>query len=342
MQIKYIKQNQESIISFFLLSILGIIAVVVIARQSSYDISKFGMISPGGNNNKESLISLGNLKMDTLTARGFKVLLEPEAYNQNTLHEKINGKAPLYLDSGFRLMISQRFMYASSKDIWMEAFIYDMGTIKNAYSVYSRQKRIDTERVANFSKAYWASSALFFIQGRYYIEIIGASISNHLKQGIIETGRNIRSRLKSTGSEEIYELTLFDKDYLIPGSERLFLKDAFGYNKFTNVFSASYRLDDSTTTVFFSIRDSHKEAADLADGYYKFLIDNGGVPLRANDIKGSKIIDIYGSFETISIYRNFVIGVHGADNQRLAERLLRIILGEIKDADQVDGKKRRG
>ena len=72
---------------------------------------------------------------------GMKPLTPAEVFTPETLYEKIDGKAELYLSAGFKQLRCQRITLAQNPDLWMEIFIYEMKTVSNAFSVFSMQRR---------------------------------------------------------------------------------------------------------------------------------------------------------------------------------------------------------
>ena len=62
--------------------------------------------------------------------QGLKPLTAPETFKADTLSDKIDGKAELYLSAGFNRLFSQRFRDEKASDLWIEAFVYDMGNGK--------------------------------------------------------------------------------------------------------------------------------------------------------------------------------------------------------------------
>ena len=76
---------------------------------------------------------------------GLEPLTAPERFDAATLSDKINGKAELYLSAGFSSLVSQRFRDANESDLWIEAFVYDMKSGKNAFAVFSAQRRENAE-----------------------------------------------------------------------------------------------------------------------------------------------------------------------------------------------------
>jgi hypothetical protein len=75
------------------------------------------------------------------TGSGYHPFSPPERFGPDTLYEKINGRADLYLSSGFVSLNTQRFAMDSTAGAWVEVFVYDMATPENAFSVFSMQRR---------------------------------------------------------------------------------------------------------------------------------------------------------------------------------------------------------
>jgi hypothetical protein len=328
---KNIRNRQEFIASIILLSSIIIITTAVLVKQSSYKMSSFGMISTEKGQNAG--VSFGGVKIELLSPGDFKPLLSGERYNRDTLYEKINGKATLYLESGFRELFSQRFVSVNNSNFWIELFIYDMGDFRNAYSVYGQQKRDDAEDIPKTDMAYRTSNAAFLVHGAYYVEILGSAKSAVLSKAILEMCSKIKSDLKTNGAPAEKKISLIDKKYMAPGTDKLNLNSAFGYGAFKNVFTARYKYKDSTATVFLSDMKSPPEAVGIADGYYRFLIENGGELKKRDTVTGMKFVSLYGSFEAVTSCGSHVAGVHEADTLKDAENIAQIVF------DKVCGKK---
>ncbi|TFG46523.1 MAG: hypothetical protein E4H40_07285, partial [Candidatus Brocadiia bacterium] len=121
------KKRFESAISLCIIAVLAVIAVGIVLRQ---------LPDPGRKERSE----LGHL-----TPAGFILASKTEFYRHDNLYEKIDGKADLYTESGFEILQTCRFAASQNTELDFEAFIYDMGTLRNAFSVYSLQKRSDAE-----------------------------------------------------------------------------------------------------------------------------------------------------------------------------------------------------
>jgi hypothetical protein len=208
-----------------------------------------------------------------------------------------------------------------------------MGTLRNAFSVYGVQRRADAEAFPSIQFAYKSSNALYFVHGKYYIELVGSSESDELFKAMTEVAAKIQTNLAVDPDTGIAELALFPQEDLVLGSIKLYLANAFGFEKLTNTFAARYRVENETITAFLSKQVNSKDAETIAESYRNFLTENGAVIKNTtNKALVGKVMDSYGATEIVFTVGHFVAGIHEAENQQAAEKLAEILinrLGEI-------------
>lgn len=330
--------KSHSVISIVLLIILGVTGGVILVRQGRFDIGRFGIEAGELHSEAPAEVSEtaggGGLTLSSLAGEGVVVLGDTETYSADILYEKINGKAPLYLESGFKELRTQRFGVSENPELIMEMYLYDMGDAKNAFSVYSRQKRPDAELVGDVGFGYKTSNALYFSHGRYYVECVGYAESEELIEAMRGIARNLASRAPLGSEDEIGELALFGQENLIAGSYKLYLTNAFGYSGLSDTFAARYEIDGEPVTVFFSRCDSADDASTVAASYRQFLLDNGAEAKSALS-EGTKsaevaVLDFYGATEIVGSVGRFVAGVHEADEQEPAEKAALMIIEKLR------------
>jgi len=323
----------ESVISICLLGILSLIGFGVFIKQSDYKISQYGTdATPTPKLETQSSEFETPFKLSSLTPAGFETLSKVEVYNSENLYEKINGKAPLYTESGFEELATQRFVSTSDRSLWMELFVYDMGTVKNAFSVYSVQRRAESEAFPLMRLAYKTGNALYFVHGKYYIELVGSSESGELFSAIAEVARKIQANLAIDYDTGIAELTLFPQENLVSGSIKLYLANAFGFERLTNTFTAKYQFGNETVTAFLSKRADSKDAEAIAESYRNFLIENGAVIKNTtNKALEGKVMNFYDTTEIVFTVGPFVSGIHEAENQQAAEKLAEILINRLNE-----------
>jgi hypothetical protein len=326
-------RRAESLISLAVILLLVLIGAGVFIKQFHYQPGRLGRegadlvrFDPGQSKPKGPAI------IPALPA-GFEELSEVETFDSENLYNKINGKAGIYLQSGFEKLTCQRFVSAADAEMWLEVFIYDMGSVRNAFAVYSVQRRQDAQPLTEPLMGYQAGGAVFLPAGRYYIEIIGSAETNQLSKAMLTIANGF---MQKVGPDDnlIPELQLFPQANLIAQSYKLHLSNAFGFDGFTDTFSAGYRFGDATASAFISRRPDSEKARRLAGDYYKFLIENGATDKSAiaTDVNG-KAAEFYGVIEVVFTAGPFVAGVHGAENEASAKQLASQLYEKLSRAE---------
>ncbi|MFQ6079158.1 MAG: DUF6599 family protein [Thermodesulfobacteriota bacterium] len=311
--------KSETYIGLGILLALAGIAIGVFLKQFHYNPAILVARFPREGN---SAISTVDLSGDTLAvlAEDMVPLNPPEVFGPRNLSDKIDGKAELYLSAGFLSLLCQRLGIKGDPGSWMEVFVYDMGTMRRAFAVYSVQRRPDAENAAVTDFSYGTENALFFAHGRYYVEVIAAVTTGKMEEAM----RSFAHRfIEKTGAldKRIDELTLFPREHLDKDSIILLISDAFGFGRLDNVFMANYTVGNTELTAFLSLRATPSEASELVAAYHRFLIENGGVEVKSDiTIPGAKLVEILDTFELIFSHGKFLAGVHGAEDKGEAEK----------------------
>ncbi|MBF0228991.1 MAG: hypothetical protein HQK63_05280 [Desulfamplus sp.] len=156
-----------------------------------------------------------------------------------------------------------------------------------------------------------------------------------------------------------------DKNSLILDKESITLitSDAFGFDGFDNIYTASYTLNKISATAFISKRSSIEEAATLAQEYSKFLVNFGGKLIELKDhsidsknnpinskegLTNSKIerifygVEIMDTFEFVFSSGIYLAGVRETESLETANSLANQLYAKIalnsKDSKKIEGK----
>ena len=245
----------------------------------------------------------------------------PELFEAGNLSDKINGKAELYLSAGFTGLVSQRYRDEVTPDLWIEAFVYDMGSGRNAFAVFSAQRRENAESLDITQYAYSSPNALFLVHGQFYIELIASQASD---QGIQSMQLLAVAFIRNTQAETITiaEQDLFPEQDLTDDSIALIAADAFGYEQLDQVYTAEYHLNEGPLMAYLSRRQSPGEAQELAVSYGNFLLNFGGRNIEQQlSIKNAQMIEILDTYEIIFSYGPLLAGVREAASREQAEDL---------------------
>jgi hypothetical protein len=266
---------------------------------------------------------------------GFSPLSPPERFDRETLSDKINGKAELYLSAGFVRLDCQRMAFSGRPEDWIEAFVYDMGAAPNAYAVFSQQRRSDATPLGFAEFAYRAENALFLAHGPFYLELIASSREPRLLDSLEALARGFMAR-RPVGGAAIAERDLFPREGLDAAGIRLIPTDAFGMSGLDRVFAATYAADGVEMTAFLSRRANPQEASDLARSYVEFLKAYGGEASPADaPVGGATVIAILDMVEVVFAQGPFLAGVHEAPSREQALRLSGRLAEKLKEAARV-------
>ncbi len=311
----------ESGLGFLILLTLAAVAAWVATVQNRFDPAVLTPSMNEGTATPPGSIAAGLDLLSAPLSEGMRPLSAAEAFGPETLSEKIDGKAELYLSAGFVNLLCQRFARNADPASWMEVFVYDMGDPRNAFSVFSSQRRGDGTDVPFTRFAYHAQNALFFTHGPYYVEIIASNES--MLENMLAYGTAFVSRTRVETSSDISETSLFPPTGLDPASITLRPSDVFGFEGLDNVFLATYTVDGAPMTAFISPRKDELEAAALASSYQRFLLQHGGTDEpHSSPIAGLKLISILDSFELVFVRGRYLAGVHEAEELEPALRLV--------------------
>ncbi len=176
----------EILLSFLILAILALIGVMVFFQQSQFNPAVTAQSAFEGGMEQ---FSPGPPSTLVPLPEDFTWMTPLESFTPETLYEKIDGQADLYLASGFLELKSQRYVRTDNQDMWFEVFKYDMGTKENAFAVYSQQYRNDGHPLEWAEFAYSVANALFFVHGHDYMEMRAASTSDDLVTSMHEVAK---------------------------------------------------------------------------------------------------------------------------------------------------------
>jgi len=325
------RNRTESILSVAILLVLGGIAAGLFLEQFHYDVTVVGDAGPAEIRLEESASRQGPSFLEGRLPAGLVALSETETFGRDDLSDKINGKAELYLSAGFVELKCRRFADSSAPGRWMQVFVYDMAAHRNAFGVYGTQRRADAPDADLADFAYKTTNALFFVHGRYYVEIIASEVSEALAGCMMLLGREFVAQTK-VSREPIAELELFPTEHMRAGGVLLVVSSAFGMERFDNVFMAEYTIDGAGLSAFVSVRQSPARAAELAAAYYEFLLANGAEELSPSlEIPSLKAAKIFDTFEMIFTRGSILAGVRQAADAETAGKLARMLNDKLSE-----------
>lgn len=301
----------ETRLSMALIAILLIVVIGVFVRQ--FQINP-GVVALRPESQPQTQPAESGLPaLIDIAVSGITPFSLPERFNPDTLYEKINGRADLYLSSGFASLKTQRFSVDETAGVWVEVYVYDMVTLENAFSVFSMQRREGAQTAGIVPNAYRTENALFLAHKQFYLEIIGTDASEALKQAI---GLLAHAFVQAHGGITTANAPgngMFPEIGLQAESLQLVTANAFGYEQLDRIYTAEYLVDGTRLTAFVSDRKTAEAASTLAVEYRQTLLSYGASTIDAPlTVEGAAVIQFFDAYEIIFSRGRYLAGVHEA------------------------------
>ena len=167
--------------------------------------------------------------------REWSLIHGPQTHTQKTLFERINGQAELFFKYGFQKSVFAVYQSKKSREDQIEVDIYDMGSVLQAFGIFSRFRNEDRPGGFGLDSSLDDHSA-FFYQGKYFV-ILYASEPNQ------EILRQFCKRISLKVSDPLpppREISYFPKDGLKPGSIQYFPEGLLGHQFLKRGFQGTY------------------------------------------------------------------------------------------------------
>jgi len=262
----------------------------------------------------QSLIPQRNLP------EGWGLVDEPRSYTKKTLFERINGQAELFFKYGFQKSVFAIYQNQKDKEHQIELDIYDMGSVLDAFGIFSRFRNGDHGGGVGLESFIEDQSDIFY-QGKYFIMLFGTERNpDLLRHWSLLISKNIPNP-----SPPPREIGLFPKEGLNPGSIQYFPEGLWGRKYLGRGFQGTYRGNRPVDTsgqgkdrakepkLLIAVFKNSQEAAHALKQYRDDLARNGKIyQFKADTLRGEN--DHQG--EIFVIQRKFyLLGASGFNEE---------------------------
>jgi len=261
---------------------------------------------------------------------GLKPMGNTEFYNADNLFEKIDGRAPAYLNFNFQNLRSRSFTVAGGSS-YVDVYEYRFDTPVNAFGMFALERDPKGELLNFAPDGYASGMGFFFRQGACYVQVLASDLNAktlELAKAIAEdraknlpaadTGLDARRRLPVTGMD--------------PTSVQFVQENAQGQSFLKNVFQANYDFAGRKLP-FFLMMTTPAEAADAWKLYLDFAGQFGGQATALPDVNGARVFTAhnFGTWKVI-YQRDGEIGgvVDAADGDSARQFVEKYLEGQLK------------
>jgi len=179
-----------------LLALLPLIALAVYLKGQRYDPATFSLDpafldEPG-------IGAAGLLRLDDLAAAVADAAWQAdggvEHFTADTLYEKIDGRADIYLANGVRTL---QFVSFTDGQSFIDIFLYDMTTPEQASAMLAVERPPDAPAGDLGGDSYRADASRFFREGRYYVQVIASESSDRLAAVGLRLAQTVAARVRA-------------------------------------------------------------------------------------------------------------------------------------------------
>lgn len=216
---------------------------------------------------------------------GAKPMGETEFYSADTLYEKIDGRAPAYLEFGFQQLRCRSF--SGPDNGYVDVYEYRMDSPVNAFGIFALERDPSGKPLDFAPDGYSGEMGYFFRQGNCYVQVIASdqkpgtlalakSVAGEISKSIPADDHGLGARRSLPVQGMIAESVVYMQDN---AQGQAFLKE---------VFQADYGFEGKKVT-FFLMSTTPEAAAKAWETYLAFSGRYGGKAEVLPDIAGAKV-----------------------------------------------------
>ncbi len=337
--------RSERCLTWALLGLLVAVTVGVFAFSRSPDPYLSGIAATAPNQKQTAPSRSVETTLPDLSQALAPLLVAPEKaehFNAQTLADKIDGKAELYLEAGFESLQTQRVMLKENPHVWGEFFLFVMHSPQSAFAVFSQQRRSAAMPIADVPFGYRAANVVCAAAGPYYVEGVGSADDDQLMEALTESLRALVRSIPPSG-HHLKALEWFPESLRAHERAVLYLGSAFGYDGFQETYAVPTGPDMDAMTVFVATSAKGASGREAAEAYVRSLEEAGAKRLSGvNPEEELVVVDFFGFVEVVFSHGELVAGVHEAEQRQAAERTALDFREKLKKRKALEVKEEEG
>jgi hypothetical protein len=251
-----------------------------------------------------------DIKLDGLQPMG-----DTEFYNADNLYEKIDGRAPAYLNFNFQQLRCRPFSVPGVAGSFVDVYEYRFDTPVNAFGMFALERDPKGGPLAFAPDGYAGELGFYFRQGAVYVQVI-ASDQNAKTVALAKAIAENRAQNLPADDAGLASRRCLPATGLDPASVQYVANNALGQDFLTNVFQAVYDLGGAKLP-FFVMMATPGEAAAAWTSLREFSGKFGGRVTPLPDVNGAKVFQAegFGTWKIIYQRGSEIGGVFDANDR---------------------------
>ena len=217
-------------------------------------------------------------------------------YNKDNLFDRIDGEAEIYFPYGFEVLVSARYVYKQDPRIAVEADVYKMGSLIDAFGMYANYRRADDSEVKIGAEGTISAAQLLFYQGRYFVRL-QATGTMSIEQKVFLACAGAISNNLPPGTGRPKELDVLMVPAVVRKTERYVAQSLLGYAFLHRGLMADAMTGSEQVQVFIVLGDSGDDAQMAYKQYQNYLKESGTkvqVTVQPGSISLEAVDPLYG------------------------------------------------
>lgn len=231
-----------------------------------------------------------------------------EAFNADTLWQKIDGKDQAFFAYGF---VGLEAMAFTRGPLSFEVYAYDMGRPNNALGAYS-QMRSPRDRSWQYRQVTGSQgeNTLLFYYGPYFIELIGETKAPELLNLMEKMAQRLIDAVPLK-TEALGVAAFFPRENLVAQSLGFQPENFSGLDFFDKVFTARYQAGPEELVAYLSQRDNPQASLALKEKLRAFWRNNGVQVVAEESVEGVPVLiaDVYGVYQSVFCREDLIGGI---------------------------------
>lgn len=210
---------------------------------------------------------------------GWQIEGKAVLYDRDSLSDRINGEAELYMPYGFDRMAAARYAPNKGTGSGIDVEVYRMASLLDAFGMFANYRQKDGRTLSIGAGSNQTGSQLYFYQDRFFVHIQTTGADAADADTLADCGRSVASLL--TGNQnKPSELAVFDRREVLKGTERYLPQSLLGYDFLNRGLMADAVVDGETVQIFRLLGTTAESASAAFAGYRSQLpqgvLEDGG------------------------------------------------------------------